>query len=271
MQNNKTIPSIPDNFLLNVSYKAVESHKSDTSNGLAIHKAILLIQQEIIDAGGVKKRFNEIQKYFYHSIDDLYAIITPLMLKHQLTCIAHTENSNISQFFNNKMELQFKATAQVRFIITSVEDGSSIETVIHGEANDNGDKALSKVLSIAKKNLYMQLFAIPLNNQNQEEEKKEAKNKPWGNDQSYYNNNQSGYKKQNKPANQVQQQNTKTANLSQQLASLELKNEIDKRLRPYNTTLIDQINNAGLDMNTITDIRLRQLYEHVKVKLRPKH
>ncbi|MCU4320625.1 ERF family protein [Acinetobacter bereziniae] len=269
MQNNKTIPDIPDNFLLNVSYKAVDSHKSDTSNGLAVHKAILLIQQEIIDAGGIKKRFNEIQRYFYHSIDDLYAIITPLMLKHQLTCIAHTENSNISQFFNNKMELQFKATAQVRFIITSVEDGSSIETVIHGEANDNGDKALSKVLSIAKKNLYMQLFAIPLNNQ--EDEKKEAKNKPWGNDQSYYNNNQSGYKKQNKPANQAQQQNLKTANNSKALASLELKNVIDERLRPYNTRLNVVLQEAGLDMATVTDAQLRQLYNEVKAKLRPKH
>lgn len=271
MQNNNNQPQTLGKVLLDVSYSTVEPHKNDISKGIEVHKSLLAIQQQILNSGGVKRRYNETQRYYYHSIDDLYAVITPLMLQHQLTCIAHTEHCNISQFLNNKNELQFKATAQVRFIITSIIDGSSIETVIHGEANDNGDKAMSKATTIAKKNLYMQIFAIPLGEQNENEDTSRNA-KPWGNNQRNQgrNNQQNWNNGQNNQQQRTQGQNNRPQTTATRLASLELKNEIDERLKPYGTRLNVVIKDAGFDMANITDQQLRKLYDDVRVKLKPR-
>ena len=278
--NNQTFQPVSETALVNVEYIPNNSYRSDNSKGFEVHKAILEIQKEILTLGGIKLTANMTQNYNYRSISALQAMVTPIMVQHNITCVGSTERSTLTQFFNNKKEVSFKAIVQIRYVFTSTIDGSVFEVVLIGEASDTGDKAMSKATTSAQKNMYNQVFAIPSND---EEKPKQNKQHNGYNDGYYNNRNHGGYQnnKQNQnnkpkhdpnnPAWGVKQNPNAQAPSNTQhgkLASPELKSTIDERLKKWGFNLENTISQIGLNLNTITDEQLRNVFNEIRSTIR---
>ncbi len=118
---------------------------------------------EDIEAIG-KNQTNTQQKYKFRGIDDVYNAVSPLLKKHRVFMTPEVIDSK------NEVTVRKKADGS-ESIVTSVflkvktkfyaEDGSFVETIIQGEAQDYGDKASNKAHATAQKYSITQVFAIP--------------------------------------------------------------------------------------------------------------
>jgi hypothetical protein len=128
------------------------------------------------------------------------------MVENHLTCIGNIESSTVCQYLKKNGDITFKAVVLVRYTLISAIDGSTIELCKSGEANDNGDKAISKAQSNADKALYSQLFAIPIESDEEAKESLEKRNNQNYNQRSFnqnngYRSNQQNNRNQNNQAN----------------------------------------------------------------------
>lgn len=256
---------IDEKDLLDIQLAPSSPSVSNLTSGNEVLKAIVAIQAAVLEQGGIaKSHSNDTQKYMYRSIYDMYRVISPLMVEHQVTFIGNVESCAVTQFLNKNKEPGFKAVVLVRYTLTSTKDGSFIQVCFTGEANDNGDKAVTKALSLAKKAFYEDTFAIPTGNENsQHQEHNQNQNKPrqsssWGNNNGGYRNNNTSFdNRKNKAANKVPPQ-------PHEPATLELKNEIDERMKRYGYRLFYVLKDIGLDIKQITDEQLRNVYAEFK-------
>lgn len=275
-QNNQYQNAVAiEQNLLNVEYIPSDSFRADSSKGIEVHKAILSIQKAILEIGGIPKLdSNDKQHYKFRSIELLQAVITPLMVKYDLTCIASVERSSLVQFLNNKKETQFKAMVQVRYIFTSTIDSSVLEVVMMGEANDSGDKGILKATTCAQKNLYNQIFAIPTSDQesalsrNKNDNQSSSYNSNYKKKSSY--NNQSSYNDQpnynNNQRNTAEQPRWQVNDpQARRLASPALKQAITDRLTTHGKDIYQILSKLGLKMDTVTDAQLRTVFEETKL------
>lgn len=107
-----------------------------------------------------KGRKNEQQKYSFRGIDDMYNELHGLFAKHGL-CFT-------SKIINAIREDKI-AKSGIALIYTMLDfeftfyalDGSSLSSVMRGEAMDSGDKASNKAASSALKYALLQMFMIP--------------------------------------------------------------------------------------------------------------
>lgn len=125
---------------------------------MEIYKSIAAVMQEMGAIG--KNNKNKVQGWNFRGIDDVYNELSPLLAKHGVFTVPVVENIEKSEKQTNRGGTLNFVTLKVRYIIYG-SDGSSIESVIYGEAMDSGDKAINKALSIAHKYLFFQLFSIP--------------------------------------------------------------------------------------------------------------
>lgn len=279
--------------MVSVELKPNSPCKNDLENGREVLLGILAITRSILDQGGIAQTHdNTHQKYKYRSIYDIYRVVTPLMVENHITCVGNVESSTVSQYLNNKNEITFKAVVLIRYTITSAIDGSKIELCKTGEANDNGDKAIVKAQTSADKALYSQLFAIPIESDEEAKESLEKRNNQNYNQRSFnqnngYRSNQQNNRNQNNQANRSvnsfqnnhqgnnQQHNQgNQGNTQQQVqvankpkpdfntpASLELKNYIDEQMKKDGVRLIEVLKKKGIYMQTIKDGVLRQVWD----------
>jgi len=113
------------------------------------------------DVGPVAKNGrNEAQRFNFRSIDDTVQAVHVALVKHEVTVlpnVLHIETSQV-QTSTGKTSNQTVVTVEYTF---AAPDGSTVRTVMAGEAMDAGDKATSKALSMAFKYLLFQTFTIP--------------------------------------------------------------------------------------------------------------
>lgn len=124
----------------------------------SIHALLPLISGEIGPIG--KERKNEQQKYRFRGIEDILNAVNPILVKHGVTVIPKvlettrethpSKNSGTLHFTLLKVEYTFWAA-----------DGSSVAAVVVGEGMDSGDKSCNKALSAAFKYALGQVFSIP--------------------------------------------------------------------------------------------------------------
>lgn len=125
----------------------------------AIHAAVVSIADELRQVGiGKKKGSSDGIKYAFRSIDDVYAALSPLLAKYKLY-IRPKAMQVLSSEVCGKQRL---SRILVTYVVTSSEDGSSIEAQAVGEGADSTDKAAGKAMSYAYKSLMFQLFCIPV-------------------------------------------------------------------------------------------------------------
>jgi hypothetical protein len=119
---------------------------------------------ELSTMGIGKNRKNEGQKFMFRGIDDVYAALSPLLVKHGLTIVP----SKVDLLFREE-----RTTAKggvngfvgVSVTYTLSAGGESVTATMFGEGMDSADKATSKAISIAYKYLCFQVFCIPVQGQ----------------------------------------------------------------------------------------------------------
>lgn len=222
-------------------------------NGIEVLKAINAIQDELIQLGGIGKMQStkpansgysndksDKFSYNYRGIDDLYNAISPLMVKNKLICTPHIEHLAVNKYLNKYGDIVFKTCLTIRYTFISAIDGSRLQCVFAGEANDNGDKGVSKAASMAQKYLFLQSLSIPTETDHDPDR----------------------YTHDSLPADQnVSQPRT---NKNNRLASIEFKNEVDEYMRQNNNRLCDVLKRRNIDMNQITHDELSRIHNDFK-------
>jgi hypothetical protein len=116
---------------------------------------------EAIDPIAKSKR-NTQQNYNFRGIDDVYAVLNPMLVANKVVIIPEMMSHEITQFESKNGGALFRAIVQVKYTIVHSQDNSSIEVVVFGEGMDSGDKATPKAFSVAYKYMAFQLFCIPV-------------------------------------------------------------------------------------------------------------
>lgn len=124
-----------------------------------------------------KEQVNQMQKFNFRGIDDVYNALHPLMAKHGIFSTSRIVESSRrevvakKEVFDSKTKEVSLVEKTTNWVVLRVEytihamDGSKLSTEVEGEAMDSGDKATSKALSMADKYALIQLFKIPTNDE----------------------------------------------------------------------------------------------------------
>jgi hypothetical protein len=124
-----------------------------------------MIYGAVIDAMGQisaigKNKQNQTQGFRYRGIDDVMNELHGILAKCGIFIVPTVLEENRTQGTTSKGGTMFYTRLKIKFSFYA-KDGSSIESVVIGEAMDSGDKASNKALSIGLKYALLQVFCIP--------------------------------------------------------------------------------------------------------------
>ena len=134
---------------------------------IKVFQAINAVQQELIFSGGVGKNSkNKFQGYNYRGIDDVYNVLSPAMVKHGLVILPEVLEQKVKTYTGTVKQGKGPSNIthvflKVNYKFICVEDGSSHDVIVYGEANDTADKATNKAMSAAFKYMVFQAFCVP--------------------------------------------------------------------------------------------------------------
>lgn len=117
------------------------------------------------DVGAIGKNGrNEYDGYNFRSIDDVYSRLQPALAKNGVFFVPQVLETFEDKYTNQKGTPQVRVKLKVKYTIYG-DDGSSIESVVEGEAIDRSDKATNKALTAALKYMLIQVFCIAVEGQ----------------------------------------------------------------------------------------------------------
>lgn len=100
--------------------------------------------------------------YSYRSIDELLNKLHPALVANKVIIAAGLDSPAILEYREGRGNC-FRAAVSVKFVFTSLEDGSSfVVGPFVGEGCDSGDKAANKAHTAAFKNAMYQTFCVPV-------------------------------------------------------------------------------------------------------------
>src|SRR5262245_52681364 len=123
-----------------------------------IYRLIPLVMNEV---GAIEKgRRNEQQKYFFRGIDDVMAAFQPVLAKHQIFYIPEVLNREVAERESRSGGILIYTTLTMAYTFYA-PDGSSVRSVVVGEAMDRGDTSSNQAMSAALKYALLQIFCVP--------------------------------------------------------------------------------------------------------------
>jgi len=131
------------------------SEKKEVDGGPNLHQRILSITAE---AGVTKegKAPHAVGGYAFHKIDDVEAALKPLFVKYGVAAIP-----TVSELTLTSEGKWNRATAMVSIMFFNADDPADEMSVIsYGQGFDTLDKAVGKAISYACKNLYLSMFHL---------------------------------------------------------------------------------------------------------------
>lgn len=125
-------------------------------------KGIYKAMREIMAASEAitKDRKNLQQGYMFRGIDDVYNSLHAIMAQHGVFMLTEVLEERSEERQNKSGGALIYRILKIKFTFCA-EDGSSVSSIVIGEAMDSGDKASNKALSVAQKYCLMQTFLIP--------------------------------------------------------------------------------------------------------------
>ena len=106
-----------------------------------------------------KDNTNQQQGFKFRGVDDVYNRLHPILAKCGIVIVPEVVSYEVTERqARNGVLLYTRATIRHHF---TASDGSSVTTLVVGEAMDSGDKGMNKAMSIALKYALFQLFTIP--------------------------------------------------------------------------------------------------------------
>jgi len=231
------------------TFHPAQAQKFNLTNGREVLLAIHAIQRVISDMGGIGKTHdtkakNAAYNYKFRGIEDMYNVISPLMVHFGLVLTPYLESGRMSKITTKMGDVTYKSVVTMRYTLISIIDGSSIEVCFVGEANDSGDKSSLKAQSQAQKAFYIQTFNIPTSTYRQ--------------DLSAYNSQGSNQ------YNQITAEPAPAQFNQAPEASLQFKNEVDEYMRQHKEVLCEVLKRRNLDIMTVSHDQLSEIYEAFK-------
>jgi hypothetical protein len=108
--------------------------------------------------------------YAFRGIDDVYNALAVKLGKHRLVIIPRVMSREQETRTSRNGGAVFYTTITVEYDLVSAIDGSKHTACVVGEAMDSGDKSSNKSLSAAFKYMAFQVFCIPVEAQDSEEQ-----------------------------------------------------------------------------------------------------
>lgn len=107
-----------------------------------------------------KGRKNDSQHFLYRGIDDVMNELHPILTECGIFVVPTVLDEQRTTGTTSKGGTMFYTRLKIKFTFYA-KDGSSVESIVIGEAMDSGDKASNKALSIGLKYALLQVFCIP--------------------------------------------------------------------------------------------------------------
>jgi hypothetical protein len=127
-----------------------------------------LLPNAMAEIGAIaKNRENVQQRFNFRGIDDFYAACQPVFAKLGITPAPEVLTHRDAVRVTKNGAAMNSATILMR-VTFYAPDGSFIQTVAAGEAQDSGDKATNKAMSAAMKYALTMTFAIPADSPDQD-------------------------------------------------------------------------------------------------------
>ncbi|MBR4005843.1 MAG: ERF family protein [Treponema sp.] len=123
-----------------------------------IYKQICAVMNEINAIG--KDRKNQQQNFKYRGIDDVMNEMHGVLAKCKVFVVPEVLDEARTIGKTKSGSDMFYTRLKIRFTFYT-EDGSSVQSVVIGEAMDTADKASNKALSVGLKYALLQVFCIP--------------------------------------------------------------------------------------------------------------
>lgn len=130
-----------------------------------IKQTISKVALEIAKKGLSKDSKNKIQDYMYRGIDGLYDLLGIIFAENGLIILPEEVNNHDLCVIgkSSKGNDIYRAVVKVSYLICHAHGDDVLKAEFVGEAFDNADKATNKAFTAAYKYLMFQLFAIPIN------------------------------------------------------------------------------------------------------------
>lgn len=120
-----------------------------------------LMSKVMADIGFIAKGRKNIQQgYAFRGIDDVFSALQPALIKHGVFYVPEVLRSDQIERETAKGGRLIYTTLLVAYTFYA-PDGSSVHTVVVGEAMDSGDKSSNKAMSAALKYAVLQIFCVP--------------------------------------------------------------------------------------------------------------
>lgn len=123
-----------------------------------IHAKMVAVMREVTAIP--KGRRNEQQGYQFRGVDDVYAVVQPLLAKQGIGMTSEILENKYEERQSRSGGALVYRILRVRYTFYA-EDGSYVTTEVIGEGMDSGDKAANKAMSVAQKYAILQAFCIP--------------------------------------------------------------------------------------------------------------
>lgn len=134
---------------------------------LNVYQAIQSVMTDMKPVG--KDGVNQMQRWKYRAIDDIYNALHPALAKHGLCTIPNVYDVQETNSTTKSGAVQTRVVLKVRYDLYAA-DGSSIFAIVYGEGVDTGDKAIAKAMTYAYKYFLMQTFCIALESEKDPDE-----------------------------------------------------------------------------------------------------
>ena len=121
-----------------------------------IHNSILEVMSEV---SALPKDRQNAEGWSFRSIDALSKQLQPIFVKQQVSCTCEVKNLPREPL---SRESRSRSIVTCRYTLTSAKDGSSVSTECYGEGECLNDKATPKAMTGAWKQMFLQLFMIPV-------------------------------------------------------------------------------------------------------------
>ncbi len=127
-----------------------------------IYKVISKCMKEIGAIG--KDQTNKAQGFKFRGIDQVYNALNQHLVNNEIFTVPEVLDMRSERLTTTKGTAMHYVMLKMKYTMYA-DDGSSISSIVYGEAMDSGDKATNKAMSIAHKYFFLQLFCIPTQEQ----------------------------------------------------------------------------------------------------------
>lgn len=126
-----------------------------------VYAALSAVQKDLAAIGIAKNSNNSAQNFKFRGIDAMYNALAPILGRHGVVIVPTNVSYERTTLTNAKGNPSYQTLASVNYKFYA-KDGSSIEGFGVGEAQDTGDKSMSKALTMAYKYFIIHSLTIPL-------------------------------------------------------------------------------------------------------------